>query len=131
MAGLELSDLAGAAVLAHQQLQAGDFGEAMHAYALLTLSDPENPDLLQGLGEAALGAGEGAAALSAASALVALEPARAAGWLLSARACLALDAHEEARADLEEAIARAQVSPAASQGVAALAQRLLQGMDGG
>lgn len=103
--GLEPGDLRLGLDVARNMLHRGAIGEALRLYAALVLCEPAGVDFQVGLANCALQAGESDLALHAASAVIALAPRDPRGYLLSAKACLALGRVTEAEEDLKDAVA--------------------------
>ncbi|NIZ12019.1 hypothetical protein [Phaeobacter sp. HF9A] len=109
--GLSSTDLLPIARKAAQKLGSGQAEEAMRLFAQLVLACPDNRDFQIGLAEAALLADQPALALQAASAAIAFDAKGADGYLLSGRACLALEDRAAAREDFAEALSCARALP--------------------
>lgn len=109
--GLSSTDLLPIARKAAQKLGSQEVEEALQLFAQLVLACPDNRDFQIGLAEAALLADQPALALQAATAAIAYQPERADGYLLSGRACLALDDRAAAQEDFAEALSRARAMP--------------------
>jgi len=101
--GLQRGDLDGAARGARADLMAGRSGEAMGKFARLVLIDPTNAAFHIGLAEASLAEGHGELAMQAAATVIVDRPDHPDGYLLSARAALALGDLAAAAEDLADA----------------------------
>lgn len=101
--GLQPTDLNGAAQQARTDLMAGRSGEAMGKFARLILIDPTNVALHIGLAEAALAERHPELAMQSAATVIVDRPDSPEGYLLSARACMAMGETDAALEDLADA----------------------------
>lgn len=104
-------DLLPIARQAMQKLVSGQAGEGFDLFARLVLVLPGDHGFQIGLAEAALAADQPDVALQAATAAIAFAPDKADGYLLSGRACMALDELDAARSDFTESVTRAEATP--------------------
>ncbi|WP_181705334.1 hypothetical protein [Chthonobacter rhizosphaerae] len=104
MLGLEHAHLMIGLEIAIGLRMRGALAEALRMHATLVLAAPTDVELQIGLAECALMVEAYEIALQAASVVVAVAPSDPRGYLLSGRACLGLDALEEAREDLADAV---------------------------
>lgn len=125
--GLTLPQLRLGLDVARHQLQRGAFNEAIRLYATLVLCAPTEVDFQVGLANCALKMDTPALALQAASAVIALAPRDSRGYLLSARACIALGQPVEAKEDLDDAVRFGQAERNAE--IVAEARRLLLSLE--
>jgi len=105
--GLSSEQLRIGLTLARNHLTRGAPVEALRIYVALVLCEPTNVDFQIGLANCAGLLGEHHLALQAASAVIAHAPKDARGYLLSGRSCMMIGAFDEAKEDLDDALALA------------------------
>lgn len=120
--GLSRNDLLPVARQARQKLNSGQPKEALSLFGQLVLGCPDDRDFQIGLAHAALASDEPELALQAATAAIVFEPTRADGYLLSGRACLALEDFGAAEEDFAEAVTRAASTTPEGDSQAAIGQ---------
>lgn len=101
--GLKPGDLNSVARQASADLAAGRSADALGKFARLILIDPTSTPLHVGLAEAALAEGQAELAMQSAAAVIVDRPDAPEGYLLSARASLAMGENGAAAEDLDDA----------------------------